>query len=31
VALTPPAELNQDQRHRNPLGVWVANLNWSKI
>ncbi len=31
VALTPPAELNRDQRQRNPLGVWVATLNWSKI
>jgi type IV secretory pathway TrbF-like protein len=31
VALTSPAELNQDQRQRNPLGVWVANLTWSKL
>jgi type IV secretory pathway TrbF-like protein len=31
VVLTPPAELTQDQRQRNPLGVWVANLTWSKL
>jgi type IV secretory pathway TrbF-like protein len=31
VVLTPPAELNQDQRQRNPLGVWVATLTWSKL
>ena len=28
VELTHPADLNKEQRQRNPLGVWVSNINW---
>lgn len=31
VALTHPAELTQEQRQRNPLGVWVSYLSWFKV
>ena len=31
VALTPPAELNRDQRQRNPLGVWISSVTWFKV
>jgi len=31
VTLTAPTELTRDQRQRNPLGVWVATLDWIKL
>src|SRR5215471_9255213 len=30
VELTHPADLTQEQRQRNPLGVWISYISWLK-